>query len=212
MPIILFELLVLGLAVKVALEYFHSIRTLHRQYRNSLAYILLRDSVIFPLLWVLRCKWTVRLIYFLELCWRASPAFSHGWSFRYDSPSPLRQIHPSWSQLSSLLVNLHKRSQPCCLLCLDADSFWTWGKRVTSHLVERWLWISDVDWNLTFRSPFCCGSLLSLANRSALLNWSINKAAKFMAYLHHRNINVNFNFRFLRASGVNYPLNVLNVL
>lgn len=46
----LFELLVLGLAVKVALNYFHSIRQIHMWHKNSLVYVLLRDSVVFPLM------------------------------------------------------------------------------------------------------------------------------------------------------------------
>ena len=48
--IALFELLVLGLSVKVALSYFHSIREVHVWHKNSLAYVLLRDSVVFPLM------------------------------------------------------------------------------------------------------------------------------------------------------------------
>jgi hypothetical protein len=49
--IALFELLVLALAVKVGLAYFHSIRIEHRAHRRkSLAYVLLRDSIVFPLM------------------------------------------------------------------------------------------------------------------------------------------------------------------
>lgn len=70
-PIALFELLVLGLAVKVGLNYFHSIRREHRAHRRkSLAYVLLRDSIVFPLISVLMC--IVNLIVMLKLSYIAS--------------------------------------------------------------------------------------------------------------------------------------------
>ncbi|KIM36653.1 hypothetical protein M413DRAFT_448997 [Hebeloma cylindrosporum] len=48
-------LIVLGLAVKVALHYFYPIRQMHMLHRSSLAYVLLRDSVVFPLIAMLIC-------------------------------------------------------------------------------------------------------------------------------------------------------------
>jgi hypothetical protein len=45
---------VLAIAVKVELVYFHSIQVEHRAYRRKyLAYVLLRDSIAFPLMCVL---------------------------------------------------------------------------------------------------------------------------------------------------------------
>ncbi|KIM36652.1 hypothetical protein M413DRAFT_13817 [Hebeloma cylindrosporum] len=53
--IALFELTVLVLAVKVALGYFHSARQMDIWHKNSLVYVLLRDSVLFPLIALLTC-------------------------------------------------------------------------------------------------------------------------------------------------------------
>ncbi|KDR79463.1 hypothetical protein GALMADRAFT_1241518 [Galerina marginata CBS 339.88] len=74
-PIVCFEALVLGFSLSLALKYYQSTRALRRESpyyqsppwhnKNSLAYILLRDSITFPFISMVVC--TINLFSFLNL-------------------------------------------------------------------------------------------------------------------------------------------------
>lgn len=58
-PILVFELLICGLALTLGIKYYHALgsREMFPNYRNAnrktpLLYILLRDSILFPFVWV----------------------------------------------------------------------------------------------------------------------------------------------------------------